>query len=56
MKFKNIARMLMAAMLSVTMIGCSGVDKAAAVDSNEDVVIATSVAVTEILDALGVKV
>ena len=56
MKFKNIARMLMAAMLSVTMIGCSGDDKAAAVDSNEDVVIATSVAVTEILDALGVKV
>ena len=27
MKFKNIARMLMAAMLSVTMIGCSGDDR-----------------------------
>ena len=56
MKFKNISRMLMVTMLSATMIGCSNDKKDVVVNNDEDVVVATSVAVTEILDALGVKV
>lgn len=56
MKFKNILRMLMVTMLSVTMIGCSNDKKDVVVNNDEEVVVATSVAVTEILDALGVKV
>mgnify|MGYP002769111608 CR=1 FL=1 len=56
MKFKNILRMLMVTMLSATMIGCSNDKKDVVVNNDEDVVVATSVAVTEILDALGVKV
>ena len=47
MKFKNIENVNGSNFL-VTMIGCSGDDKVHAVDSNEDVVIATSAAVTEI--------
>ena len=56
MKFKNILRMLMVTMLYATMIGCSNDKKDVVVNNDEDVVVATSVAVTEILDALGVKV
>ena len=56
MKFKNISRMLMVTMLSATMIGCSNDKKDVVVNNDEEGVVATSVAVTEILDALGVKV
>ena len=52
MKFKNILRMLMVTMLSATMIGCSNDKKDVVVNNDEDVVVATSVAVAEILDAL----
>lgn len=56
MKFKNISRMLMVTMFSATMIGCSNDKKDVVVNNDEEGVVATSVAVTEILDALGVKV
>ena len=57
MKFKYISKMLLAAVFSVSLIGCgSNTNVNTNNNSDEQVVIATSVAVTEILDELGVKV
>lgn len=59
MKFKYISKMLLAAVFSVSLIGCgsnTNVNTNTNNNSDEQVVIATSVAVTEILDELGVKV
>ena len=60
MKFNNITKMLLATVVSITMIGCGNTVENSVETSNnvnnEEVVVATSVAVTEILDALGVKV
>lgn len=59
MKYKKIISMILAGIMTLGMISCSSEnseDKTVAAGSGEDVVVATSVAVTEILDALGVKV
>lgn len=58
MKYKRIMSMIAAGIMAVSMISCSSnnsKDKNV-VANGEEVVVATSVAVTEILDALGVKV
>lgn len=59
MKYKRIISMIAAGIMTLGLISCSpesSEDKTVAVGSGEEVVVATSVAVTEILDALGVKV
>lgn len=59
MKYKRIMSMISAGIMTLSMISCSSnnnEEKSTTVESNEEVVVATSVAVTEILDALGVKV
>lgn len=59
MKYKRIISMISAGIMTLGLISCSSEkseDKNVAVGSWEEVVVATSVAVTEILDALGVKV
>ena len=59
MKYKKIISMIVAGIMTLGMISCSSEnseDKTVALGSGEEVVVATSVAVTEILDALGVKV
>ena len=58
MKYKRIMSMIAAGIMAVSMISCSSnnsKDKNV-VANGEEVVVATSIAVTEILDALGVKV
>ena len=57
MKYKRIISMISAGIMTLGLISCSSEkseDKTVAVGSGEEVVVATSVAVTEILDALGV--
>lgn len=57
MKYKNIISIACAAMLSISMISCTSEQSEVNNSQNEEeVVVATSVAVVEILDALGVKV
>lgn len=59
MKYRRIMSMIAAGIMTLSMISCSSnnsEEKSITVASNEEVVVATSVAVTEILDALGVKV
>lgn len=59
MKYKKIISMILAGVMALGLVSCSSEsseDKAVAVGNGEEVVVATSVAVTEILDALGVKV
>ena len=59
MKYKKIISMAFAVLMSLGFVGCnSESNKNVKVDNdtNEEVVVATSVAVVEILDALGVKV
>lgn len=59
MKYKRIMSMISAGIMTLSMISCSynnSEEKSIAVGTGEEVVVATSVAVTEILDALGVKV
>ena len=56
MKFKNILRMLMVTMLSATMIGCSNDKKDVVVNNDEDVVVATSVAVAPTAEAAPVVI
>ena len=59
MKYKRIISMIAAGIMTLGLVSCSSEDsedKAIVVDNGEEVVVATSVAVTEILDALGVKV
>ncbi|WP_133015469.1 heme ABC transporter substrate-binding protein IsdE [Clostridium cuniculi] len=59
MKYKRIISMIAAGIMTLGLVSCSSEsseDKTVAVGSGEEVVVATSVAVTEILDALGVKV
>ena len=59
MKYKRIISMIAAGIMTLGLISCSSQkteDETVAVSSGEEVVVATSVAVTEILDALGVKV
>ena len=59
MKYKRIISMIAAGIMTLGLVSCSyesSEDKTVAIGSGEEVVVATSVAVTEILDALGVKV
>lgn len=59
MKYKRIMSMIAVGIMTLSMISCSSnnsEEKSTTAESNEEVVVATSVAVTEILDALGVKV
>ena len=59
MKYKRIISIIATGIMIVSMIGCSSSNnenKSLAIGSGEEVVVSTSVAVTEILDALGVKV
>ena len=59
MKYKRIISMIAAGIMTLGLVSCSSQkteDETVAVSSGEEVVVATSVAVTEILDALGVKV
>lgn len=59
MKYKRIMSMIATGILMLNLVSCSSdnnENKDVAMESGEEVVIATSVAVTEILDALGVKV
>ena len=59
MKYKRIISMIAAGVMALSMVSCSSENsenKSVTVGSGEEVVVATSVAVTEILDALGVKV
>ena len=59
MKYKRIMSIIATGIMIVSMIGCSSSNnenKSVAIGSGEEVVVSTSVAVTEILDALGVKV
>ena len=59
MKYKRIISNIATGIMIVSMIGCSSSNnenKSVAIGSGEEVVVSTSVAVTEILDALGVKV
>ena len=59
MKYKRIMSIIATGIMIVSMIGCSSSNnenKSLAIGSGEEVVVSTSVAVTEILDALGVKV
>lgn len=58
MKGKRVLSILCASIISLVLIGCSGsnTDNNVKSENKEEVVVATSVAVTEILDALGVEV
>ena len=59
MKYKRIMSMIATGILMLNLVSCSSdnnENKDVAMESGEEVVVATSVAVTEILDALGVKV
>ena len=59
MKYKRIISMIAAGVMALSIVSCSSdnsENKSVAVGTGEEVVVATSVAVTEILDALGVKV
>lgn len=59
MKYKRIMSIIATGILTLNLISCSSnnnENKNLAMEGSEDVVVATSVAVTEILDALGVKV
>ena len=59
MKYKRIISMIAAGVMALSIVSCSSENsenKSVAVGNGEEVVVATSVAVTEILDALGVKV
>ena len=59
MKYKRFMYMIAAGIMILGLVSCSSEsseDKTVAVGNVEEVVVATSVAVTEILDALGVKV
>lgn len=59
MKYKRIMYMIATGILMLNLVSCSSdnnENKDVAMESGEEVVVATSVAVTEILDALGVKV
>lgn len=59
MKYKRIISIIATGIMIVSMIGCSSSNnenKSVVIGSGEEVVVSTSVAVTEILDALGVKV
>ena len=59
MKYKRIKSIIAAGIMTLGLVSCSSEsseDKTVAVANGEEVVVATSVAVTEILDALGVKV
>ena len=59
MKYKRIISMIAAGVMTLSFMSCSSdnsENKSVAVGTGEEVVVATSVAVTEILDALGVKV
>ena len=59
MKYKRIISIIATGIMIVSMIGCSSSNnenKSLAIGSGEEVVVSTSVAITEILDALGVKV
>lgn len=59
MKYKRIISMIAAGIMSLSIVSCSSEnseDKNVVVGNGEEVVVSTSVAVTEILDALGVKV
>ena len=59
MKYRRITSLIAAGVMALGLIGCSS-EKSntnnVTVGSGEEVIVATSVAVTEILDALGVKV
>lgn len=59
MKYKRIISIIAAGIMTLGLVSCSSEsseDKTVAVGNGEEIVVATSVAVTEILDALGVKV
>ena len=59
MKYKRIISMIAAGVMTLSFMSCSSdnsENKSVAVGTGEEVVVATSVAVSEILDALGVKV
>lgn len=58
MKGKRVLSILSASIISLGLIGCGGsnTDNNVKIENKEEVVVATSVAVTEILDALGVDV
>lgn len=59
MKFKKVMSLMTAGIMALSMISCGSVEnekKVTNTASKEEVVVSTSVAVTEILDALGVKV
>ena len=59
MKYKRIISMIAAGVMALSIVSCSSENsenKSVAVGNGEEVVVATSVAVTQILDALGVKV
>ena len=58
MKVKRVLSILCASIISLGLIGCgdSNLDNNTKSESGEQVVVSTSVAVTEILDALGVEV
>lgn len=59
MKYKRIISMIATGIMTLGLVSCSSEsseDKDVTVANGEEVVVATSVAVTEILDALGVKV
>lgn len=57
LKYKRLISVVATLALSISMISCNGNEEGNNnITSNEEIVVATSVAVTEILDALGVKV
>ena len=59
MKFKKVMSLMTAGIMALSMISCGSVEnekKVTNTASGEEVVVSKSVAVTEILDALGVKV
>lgn len=59
MKYKRFMSMIAVGIMTLGLVSCSSEsseDKTVAVGNGEEIVVATSVAVTEILDALGVKV
>ena len=55
MKYKKISSLLIAVLTSISLVGC-GNNSSKEVENSTGGIIATSVAVTEILDALGVDV
>ena len=59
MKYKRIISMIAVGVMTLGLLSCSSegsADKTVEIGNGEEVVVATSVAVTEILDTLGVKV